>query len=211
MDRDLSATAPAATSGAETTGAETTGAETAGAETFLTPASAAAGASAATAARWRVASEAGDAMAAGDCLAAGVVVISPLTAMFRFHGRDDTRDMLLSAFEVISDIRFHTEVGDADNRALFYRARAAGQEIEEAQLLRFDSDGLIRELTLFGRPLPGLTAVMAGIGPKMLRRQGRPGLARLVGLATSPLAAITRLGDRRMVPLADPSRGGRSR
>jgi hypothetical protein len=163
-----------------------------------------------TTARWRTAAEAGDALAASDCLAADVVVISPLTAMFRFLGRDAARDMLLSAFEVISDIRFHTEVGDADNRALFYRARAGREDIEEAQLLRFDADGLVRELTLFGRPLPGLTAVMAEIGPKLLRRQGRSGLATVVGLATTPLATVTRVGERWMVPLADPARARRS-
>src|SRR5687768_11146410 len=51
-----------------------------------------------------------------------------------------------------------------------------------AQLLRLNPDGLIREITFFGRPLPALTEVMAGIGPRLLRRQRRPGLARLVGL-----------------------------
>jgi hypothetical protein len=75
-----------------------------------------------------------------------------------------------------------------------------------AQLLRLDPAGLIRELTLFGRPIPGLAAVMADIGPRLLQRQGRPGLARIVNLATRPLAVITRLGERRLVPLADPDR-----
>ncbi len=155
---------------------------------------------------WRAAGERGDAPAAAECLASNVTVISPLTAQFRFHGRDDARDMLVAAFEVIHDIRFHTEVGDANTRALFYHAYAGDQAIEEAQLLRLDADGLIVELTLFGRPLPGLTAVMADIGPRLLRYQKRPTLARIVALATAPLAAMTRLGERRLVPLADPAR-----
>ena len=118
-----------------------------------------------TAADWRAAGERGDVAAAGRCLAAGIEVVSPLTAQFRFHGQQQVKDMLAAAFEVISDIRYHTEVGDDVTRALFYRGRCGSEHFEEAQLLRFDRDGLITELTLFGRPLPGVTAVMAAIGP----------------------------------------------
>jgi SnoaL-like domain len=155
---------------------------------------------------WRAASESGDTAAAARCLAPDVEVISPLTAQFRFHGPAQVTDMLAAAFEVIHDIRFHTEVGDGDTWALFYRARAGRVDVEEAQLLRLNHDGLIRELTLFGRPLPALTEVMAGIGPRLLRRQRQPRLARLVTVATGPLAAMTRLGERRLMPKADPNR-----
>jgi hypothetical protein len=160
----------------------------------------------ATIVAWRAAGESGDAMAAARCLAPDVEVISPLTAQFRFHGPAQVTDMLAAAFEVIHDIRFHTEVGDGDTWALFYRARAGRVEVEEAQLLRLNPDGLVRELTLFGRPLPALTEVMAGIGPRLLRRQRQPQLARLVTLATGPLAAMTRMGERRLMPMADPNR-----
>ena len=159
-----------------------------------------------TIAAWQAAGESGDAAAAARCLADDVEVISPLTAQFRFRGRDQVTEMLGAAFDVISGIRFHTAVGAGDTRALFYHARAGREDIEEAQLLRLDPAGLIRELTLFGRPMPGLAAVMADIGPRLLQRQGRPGLARVVNLATRPLAVITRLGERRLVPLADPDR-----
>lgn len=113
--------------------------------------------------------------------------------------------MLSAAFEVISDIRYHTEVGGEATRALFYYGRCGGQRFEEAQLLRFDPDGLITELTLFGRPLPGVTAVMAAIGPALLRRQGRPGMANVIAAATKPLATMTRLGEAHLVPLAKPA------
>ncbi len=155
---------------------------------------------------WRAAGERGDPDTAARCLAEGVEVISPLTAQFRFHGRDQAHDMLAAAFEVIRDIHYHTEVGDSSARALFYRGRCGGEQLEEAQLLRFDPDGLITELTFFGRPLPGLTAVMAAIGPALIHRQGRPGMANAVAVATKPLAVMTRLGEEHLVPLADPDR-----
>jgi len=164
-----------------------------------------------TVAAWQAAGERGDAEAAARCLAPEIELVSPLTEQFRFRGRDRVGELLVAAFEVFKELRFHTAVGDGDVRALFYRARVGREEFEEAQLLRLDADGLIRELTLFGRPLPGLTAVMAEIGPRMLRRQGRPGLARVIGLAARPMAGMTRLGERRLVPLADPDRGGRGR
>ena len=157
-------------------------------------------------AAWRAAGERGDAAAATACLTDDVVFISPLTGRFRFQGREQVGQVLVTAFEVFRDIRYHTEVGDGAVRALFLRARVGGEDVEEAELLRLDDAGRIRELTLFGRPLPGVTAIMAGLGPRLLRRQGRPGLARVVRFASAPLNAMTRMGDRRLVPLADPAR-----
>lgn len=160
----------------------------------------------ATTASWRAAGESHDVDLAASCLAKDVQIISPLTAQFRFRGRDQAYDMLCAAFDVIDTIRYHTELGDQSARALFFHGRCRQQEFEEAQLLRFDNEGRIAELTLFGRPLPGLTAVMAAIGPVMLKRQQRPALARLVGAATTPLALMTRAGEKRLVPLTDPNR-----
>src|SRR5258705_910737 len=107
----------------------------------------------ATIAAWREAVERGDANAAGRLLAADIEVISPLTEQFRFHGPEQVTTMLAAAFETISDIRFHTQVGADQTWALFFHARVGRQLVEEAQLLRLDTSGHIRELTLFGRPL----------------------------------------------------------
>jgi len=160
----------------------------------------------ATVERWRRAGETGDADAAAACLAPDAVLISPLTEQFRFTGRDEVRDLLAAAFDVIHGIAFHTELRDGDTAALFYRATSRGIPVEEAQLLRLDGDGLIREITFFGRPLPALTAVMSAIGPEIARRQGRRGLAAFLRFNTAPLHAVVRFGDRRVVPLAAPRR-----
>jgi hypothetical protein len=159
-----------------------------------------------TIAAWQRAGEAGDADGAVACLAPDVVLISPLTERFRFQGRRQVGDVMASAFEVIRGIRYHTTVGEGDTWAVFFHATVGREPVEEAELVRLDGDGLIRELTFFGRPLPALTEVMAGIGPRLLRRQGSPGLGRFVGLAVRPLAAMTRVGDRRIVPAGDPNR-----
>lgn len=159
-----------------------------------------------TTAAWRAAGENADAEAVRPLLAPAVTVISPLTARFRFTGPDQVSMMMAAAFTVISDIRFHTEVGDDSTRALFFHGRCGREDVEEAQLLRFDENGLITELTLFGRPLPAATEIMGKIGPLLLRKQGRPAVARLVAVLSKPLAAVTRLGEKHIVPMADPAR-----
>jgi hypothetical protein len=150
-----------------------------------------------TTAAWRAANETKDLAGITACLADGARLISPLTAQFTFEGRAQVRAVMAAAFEVIDEIRFHTEVADGPTCVLVHRGTCGGEEFEEAQLLRFDDAGQIAELTFFGRPLPGL-----------LRET--PGRARLVKAATAPLAAITKLGDRRIVPLANPNRATRS-
>jgi hypothetical protein len=159
-----------------------------------------------TIAQWRQAAEHHDAARAIACLADNAVLISPLTAQFTFDGRDRVGDVLAAGFQVIDDIHFHTEVGDDRTRALFYNARCGKQALEEAQLIRLNHDGLITEITLFGRPLPGLTAVMRRIVPLILGRQGRPQLGSVLGVAAVPLHAITTSGEQRLVPLASPYR-----
>lgn len=163
-----------------------------------------------TVATWKRAAETRDVALVRRSVAPDVVMISPLTRAFRFEGPDELCEVLEAAWDgVITNLRWHTEVGDGDTRALFFYAEARGEEVEEAQLLRFDANGLIRELTLFGRPLPGLTAVMTGIAGPLLRRQKRPFAGRLIGAATAPLALLTKLGEQRVVPLADPARAKR--
>ena len=81
-----------------------------------------------TIAQWRLAAENHDAAQAIACLAGNAVLISPLTAQFTFDGRDRVADVMIAAFKVIDDIRFHTEVGDDRTRALFYTARCGHQQ-----------------------------------------------------------------------------------
>src|SRR4051794_8767082 len=157
-----------------------------------------------TLARWRAAAESGDADAALACLSPEIVLSSPLTEQFRLEGTDQLRDFLAAAFTAVEDIRFHTETGRGDTYALVYRARVGNQPFEEAQLLRLDDTAQIGELTLFGRPMPALTALMIPLGPELARRQGRRGLAALLRASTAPVHAMVTFGDRSVVPRTRP-------
>jgi len=154
--------------------------------------------------RWRQAGERGDAEAAAVCLANDVVLVSPLTEQFAFHGRDAVRELLTAAFTAIEGIEYRTQAEGDGTYALSYTARVRGLALEEAQLLRLDDEGLIGQITLFVRPLPAATALMSTLGPELARRRGRRGLAGFLAANTAPLHAMVRFGDRRVVPLAGP-------
>ena len=153
-----------------------------------------------TIAHWRAAAESADADAALACLSPDIVLTSPLTDQFRLEGTDQLRDFLTSAFTAVKGIRFHTQIGQDNSYALAYRARVGSQPFEEAQLLLLDDKARIREITLFGRPMPALTALMITLGPELARRQGRRGLAALMRASATPVHAMVTFGDRRVVP-----------
>jgi hypothetical protein len=133
-------------------------------------------------------------------LADDVVLHSPLTDQFTFDGKEDVRALFEAAYEKFDGLEYHTVIG---GRVLVGGATVGGQPIEETLILNLNEDGEIREITLFIRPLPGLIAVMAALGPELARKNGRRtgGLLRVL---TAPLVAATRLGDRGGLKLALP-------
>lgn len=151
--------------------------------------------------RYREAGEREDLDALMSTLAPDIVFRSPLSARTAFTGHERVRELFGVVLPLLRDLRYHSDAGDERTRMVAATARLGGQELEEAALLRLGEDGLITEVTVFVRPLPALTAMMAALGPGLARAQGRRGLAALVGAAVRPLAFVTRFGDRTLVPL----------
>lgn len=154
--------------------------------------------------RYRRALETRDVELALSAFAPDAVVRSPLTDRVRFTGHAELRPLLEVAYAHLRDVRFHTDTGDGKTRVVVYTARIGGEDVEEAAVLKLDEDGLIAEVTLFVRPLPGLVALMDAFGPDIARRNGRTFAARVLAVAAKPLLAMVRSGDRRAVPLAGP-------
>lgn len=140
-----------------------------------------------------------------SALADDVVVRSPLTDRFTFDGKADVRRLFETAYEKFADLAYDTVVGDGRTRVLVGGGRAGGVRFEETLLLTLDERDKIAGITLFIRPLPGLTAVMAALGPALARRNGRSRLtANVLRAMTAPLVAATRSGDRVGIKLALP-------
>ncbi|MGW3341749.1 nuclear transport factor 2 family protein [Nonomuraea rubra] len=155
---------------------------------------------------YRRAGEAHDLAALAATLSEDVVFHSPLSAAAEFRGKEQAVQLFSVVFDVLSDLRYHSDVGDDRTRALTATARLGDREIHEAAMVEVGEDGLLREITLWIRPLPALTALMAALGPGLARAAGRPAVSLLVAAAVKPLAAMTALGDRTLVPLVTRAR-----
>lgn len=145
--------------------------------------------------RFRQAVERHDVEAAIETLAPDIVLHSPITNKVTFSGHDEMRDLFRAVFASIEDIRYFADIGATHTRALFYRATVKGQPVEEATRLQLNDDGLIQDITLFFRPLPGLASVTVALAPRVARRRG-PLAVIATRMLVTPLGVMTRLGDR---------------
>ena len=150
---------------------------------------------------YRAALDARDADALAAACAPGVAFNSPITSRIRFEGREDFRELARTVLDLYDEFRVVEEFGSYETRAVHMHARVGSQELDEVQILRLDDQGRVREITMFVRPLAGLAALTAALGPRLPRRRWR---AVLAALLTRPLALMTRLGDRIVVRIVRP-------
>ncbi|RKR85880.1 SnoaL-like protein [Micromonospora pisi] len=155
-------------------------------------------------AAWRAAGEARDAAGAVAALSPDVTLVSPITEQFTFQGHRQVRTLLEVALAAIDDITYTDQVAEGRTVALFYEAQVGATRLYEAQRLRLGADGLISDITLYVRPLPALTLLMTRLGPDLARRNGQPGLARLIPLASGAMHSMAATGEQRIMPRLAP-------
>jgi hypothetical protein len=144
----------------------------------------------------RAAAESGDADAVAELLAPDVVFHSPLTARVRFEGKEEVAALHRDIFAVLEDLKTTEPLSLGDTRSFSFRARVRGVELEAIVLARFNEQGQIVELTIFGRPLPGLAMLFTTLPPRVsARRRGRL-TGALVAFLTRPLAFALCTADR---------------
>ena len=144
---------------------------------------------------FRAAVEARDLDAMVAALAPDVVVHSPISRFVRFEGRPRARELFQEVLATFEDIHYTDELRGDGVVVYLLRARVRGREIEETAVLRYDDAGLVREMRIFIRPMPGLAAVAAALGPRLARRRGRL-RAAVVTAFTRPLVVLLSAGDR---------------
>ena len=163
-----------------------------------------------TTARLRQAAEAKDLDRAMTFFAPDVRVYTPVTDRVRLYGREECRYLLQTIFKTISFIRYHSDIGSGAQRVVVFSAVVGGVHYEETKVLRFNERNEISEVVFFIRPLSGLIMMAAEVGPRMLRKGGRPGLA-LVSIPIFRLLTYSWLIlDRWVAPLVGPrnAKGG---
>jgi ketosteroid isomerase-like protein len=117
---------------------------------------------------FRAAVEAGDIDAAIALLHEDVVFRSPV--VFKpYEGREVVGVILRAVAETFEDFRYVREIGAAGEGdvALLFQARVGDRELDGADFLVTDADGLITELMVMVRPMSGMHALAEAMGRRL--------------------------------------------
>jgi hypothetical protein len=126
------------------------------------------------------------------------VLRSPVSLGATFRG-EKLRALLEAVVAEFHDVAITEEIRSGDLLLLKQRSTVRGRQTEEVMWMRLGEGDRVREITLYMRPLPGLAATAAALGPRLGRRRHRA-LGPLAAAGLRPVAAITRLNDR-LTPL----------
>jgi len=136
----------------------------------------------------------GEFEALAELFSPDLVLNSPITDSFHFHGRDDVLALLEIVRASEEKLEFTDIVGGGDTWVLAFETTVRGRDMQGMDLMRFDDAGRVKEMTVFFRPLPGVAALAGALAPRLGRRRGRL-VSLLLALLVRPLAAITSRGD----------------
>lgn len=118
---------------------------------------------------FRQAVEAGDGDALSEALAEEVVFRSPVV-FSPYEGRALVAAIVTEgAFNVFQDFRYSERLEDGDVAALIFTARVGDRDVDGLDLLRFDEEGKVTELTVMVRPMSGLHALAEAMGREFER------------------------------------------
>ena len=143
----------------------------------------------------RAAMEARDRAAAVGAFAEDGVVRSPFTDNLTFTGHEQLDALVAVILDVLGDLTYTDELHAANTAVLVGHASVDGVRLEFSDHLKLRDDGLIEEMTVFFRPLPGTTAALRRFG-EGLGRQRSKFRGRLIKAMATPLASMARTGDR---------------
>jgi hypothetical protein len=116
--------------------------------------------------RFRKAAEAKDFSAIDELFAEDVSFRSPV--VFKpYEGREAVAGLLGAVVQVFEDFRYTDQTETAGTATLAFSARVGDRELDGIDLLRFDDDGLIREMAVYVRPMSGVNALAAAMAEKL--------------------------------------------
>lgn len=116
--------------------------------------------------RFRAAAESKDFSAIDELFAEEVRFKSPV--VFKpYEGRDAVAMILGAVVQVFEDFRYTDQVEMGETATLAFSARVGDRELDGIDLLRFDSDGRVRELAVYVRPISGVNALAEAMKAKL--------------------------------------------
>jgi hypothetical protein len=90
-----------------------------------------------------------------------------------YEGREATAKILEAVTRVFDDFEYVQRFEREGAAALIFKARVGDRDVDGLDLLRFDDQGLVSELTVMVRPMSGVQALGAAMGAE-LERMGVP-------------------------------------
>jgi len=143
---------------------------------------------------FRAAVAARDVDALVPTLAPDVVLHSPITSA-PFQGREVLADLYRSLFESLEELRVTDDFANGDTHAFFWEGRANGRFVAGADRLRLDSNGLVSDITVVGRPLTGVGMFLTEVGYRFAGRRRGALVATMLRFMSMPLVAQFRIVD----------------
>jgi SnoaL-like domain len=84
-----------------------------------------------------------------------------------YEGREALAMVLGAVVQVFEDFLYTDQIETRDAAALAFNARVGGRELEGIDLLRFDSEGRIKQLSVYIRPMSGINALAEAMRRKL--------------------------------------------
>jgi hypothetical protein len=135
-----------------------------------------------------------------DHLADDVVLHSPLISS-PFEGKEAAVELYGVLFDRLGAVEITDQLVAGDSRAYFWRAESGGRWIDGSDLIRYDAEGRIREVTVSIRPLRSLAVFASAVGPALAAKRGRlkAVLARVLIAPLGPFFALADILSARLV------------
>ena len=76
-----------------------------------------------------------------------------------YNGREAVSQVLGAVAQVFEDFHYVDHFEREGGAALFFKARVGDREVDGLDLLAYDDEGLVKELTVMIRPLSGILAL----------------------------------------------------
>jgi ketosteroid isomerase-like protein len=115
---------------------------------------------------FRAAAESKDFSAIDELFAEDVTFRSPV--VFKpYEGREAVATLLGAVAQVFEDFRYTDQVETGDVATLAFSARVGDRELDGIDHLRFDSEGRVREMLVYVRPMSGMHALAEAMQGKL--------------------------------------------
>ncbi len=116
--------------------------------------------------RFRAAAESKDFSAIDELFAEQVTFRSPVVYS-PYEGREALGFLLGNVTQVFEDFRYTDQVETGDTAVLVFEARVGDRDLNGVDILRFDADDRITEMTVMVRPMSGVNALAEAMQAKL--------------------------------------------